>query len=84
LACRGFDGVTFETAVLTGDYNEIRTTVSANNPRHSPETRDAFVAQMAEYAKLGVKTAITMPPTGAAAAWVDGMAPAFRQLAELG
>ena len=66
------------------DYNEIRTTVSANNPRHSPETRDAFVAHMAEYAKLGVQTAITMPTTGAPAAWIDGMAPAFRQLAELG
>jgi F420-dependent oxidoreductase-like protein len=66
------------------DYNEIRLTVSANNPRHTPETRDAFVAQMAEYAKRGVQKAITMPTTGAPAAWIDGMAPAFRQLAELG
>ena len=66
------------------DYDEIRTTVLANNPRYSPETRDAFVTQMAEYAKLGVQTAITMPTTGSPAAWIDGMAPAFRQLAELG
>ena len=66
------------------NYDEIRKTVSANNPRYSPETRDAFVTQMAEYAKLGVQTAITMPTDGAPAAWIDGMAPAFRQLAELG
>ncbi len=66
------------------DYDEIRKTVMANNPRYSPETRDAFVTQMADYAKLGVQTAITMPTTGAPAAWIDGMAPAFSQLAELG
>ena len=35
------------------------------------------------YAKLGVP-AITMPTTGSPAAWIEGMAPAFRQLAELG
>jgi F420-dependent oxidoreductase-like protein len=66
------------------DYDEIRKTVTANNPRHTPETRDAFVAQMADYAKLGVQTAITTPTSGSPAAWIDGMAPAFQQLAGLG
>lgn len=66
------------------DYDTIRKTVSANNPRHTPETRDDFVALMADYAKLGVQTAITMPTSGSPAAWIDGMAPAFQQLADLG
>jgi alkanesulfonate monooxygenase SsuD/methylene tetrahydromethanopterin reductase-like flavin-dependent oxidoreductase (luciferase family) len=66
------------------DYAEIRKTVMANNPRHTPETRDAFVAQMADYAKLGVQTAITMTTSGSPAAWIDGMAPAFQQLVGLG
>jgi F420-dependent oxidoreductase-like protein len=66
------------------DYDEIRKTVMANNPRHTRETRNEFVAQMADYAKLGVQTAITMPSDGSPAAWIDDMAPAFRQLAELG
>jgi F420-dependent oxidoreductase-like protein len=66
------------------DYDEIRKTVMANSPRHTRETRNEFVAQMADYAKLGVQTAITMPSDGSPAAWIDDMAPAFRQLAELG
>ena len=39
---------------------------------------------MADYAKLGVQTAIITPTTGAPAAWIDGMSPAVRKLAELG
>jgi hypothetical protein len=38
---------------------------------------------MADYAKLGVATAIVTPTTGSPAAWIDGMAPAVRALAEL-
>ncbi len=64
------------------DYDEIRTTILANNPRPTPETRDEFVRSMADYAKLGIQTAIITPTTGAPAAWIDGMAPAVSQLAE--
>lgn len=66
------------------DYSEIRTTILANNPRPTPETRDEFVRSMADYAALGVHTAIVTPVTGSPAAWIDGMAPAVAQLAELG
>jgi F420-dependent oxidoreductase-like protein len=65
------------------DYGEIRKTILPNNPRPTPETRDSFVRQMADYAKLGVATAIVTPTTGSPAAWIDGMAPAVRALAEL-
>ncbi|WP_326948198.1 LLM class F420-dependent oxidoreductase [Amycolatopsis sp. NBC_01307] len=64
------------------DYDEIRTTILANNPRPTPDTRDEFVRSMADYAKLGIQTAIITPTTGAPAAWIDGMAPAVSQLAE--
>lgn len=64
------------------DYDEIRTTILANNPRPTPDTRDEFVRSMADYAKLGIQTAIITPTTGAPTAWIDGMAPAVSQLAE--
>lgn len=67
------------------DFDQIRVTIIANNdPRPTPETRDEFVRSMADYAKLGVHTAIVIPTTGSPAAWIDGMAPAVPQLAELG
>lgn len=66
------------------DYGDIRKTVLANNPRPGPDTREEFVRAMADYAELGVHTAIVTPTTGSPAAWIDGMAPAVRQLAELG
>ncbi len=66
------------------DYDDIRKTLTANNPRHSPDNLDAFVRQMADYAALGVQTAIVTPTTGAPAAFIDGMARAIPQLAELG
>ncbi|WP_433678394.1 LLM class F420-dependent oxidoreductase [Nocardia sp. CA-119907] len=65
------------------DYNDIRITIMANNPRPNPDTRDEFVRQMADYAKLGVHTAIIIPTTGSPAAWIDAMAPAVPQLADL-
>ncbi|MEU0501273.1 LLM class F420-dependent oxidoreductase [Nocardia sp. NPDC005998] len=65
------------------DYNEIRITMMANNPRPDPNTRDEFVRQMADYAKLGVHTVIIIPTTGSPAAWIDAMAPAVSQLADL-
>lgn len=69
---------------LGRDYDEIHKTIVPNNPRPSPDTRDEFVQQMADYAKLGVHAAILTPTTGSPAAWIDGMAPAVPQLAELG
>ena len=66
------------------DYDDIRKTVTANNPRHTPETRDEFVRQMADYAKLGVQTAIVTPTTGSPAAFIEQMATTIPQLADLG
>ncbi|MFF0146359.1 F420-dependent oxidoreductase-like protein [Amycolatopsis sulphurea] len=67
---------------LGRDYDAIRKTITAGRPE--PEACDEFVRSMADYAKLGVHTALIMPPGGAPAAWVDGMAPAVARLAELG
>ncbi|MFI9724277.1 LLM class F420-dependent oxidoreductase [Streptomyces sp. NPDC052396] len=66
------------------NYDEIRKTITVGDPRPGPETRDEFVRRMAGYAELGVHTAIVTPTTGSPAAWIDGMAPAVAQLAELG
>ncbi|MBF6231146.1 LLM class F420-dependent oxidoreductase [Nocardia farcinica] len=66
------------------DYDRIRKTILANNPRPAPETRDEFVRAMADYAKLGIDQVIVTPTTGSPAAWIEGMAPAVPQLAELG
>lgn len=65
------------------DYDAIEKTILPNNPRPEPETRDEFVRSMADYAALGVDTVIITPTTGSPAAWIDGMAPAVKQLAEL-
>jgi F420-dependent oxidoreductase-like protein len=65
------------------DYDEIRKTILVNKPRATPENLDEFVRQMADYAKVGVQAAIVMPTTGSPAAWIDAMAPAIRNLAEL-
>ncbi|MGO4647555.1 LLM class F420-dependent oxidoreductase [Nocardia sp. 2YAB30] len=66
------------------DYDEIRKTIMANNPRPNPDNRDEFVRHMAAYAKLGVHAVIVTPTTGSPAAWIDAMAPIVPQLAELG
>ena len=66
------------------DYDRIQKTILPNNPRPTPENRDEFVRSMADYAKLGVHTVIVTPTTGSPAAWIEGMAPAVPQLAELG
>jgi F420-dependent oxidoreductase-like protein len=65
-------------------YDEIRKTIIATNPRPSLDTREEFVRQMAGYAELGVQAVIVTPTTGSPAAWIEGMAPAVPQLAELG
>ena len=69
---------------LGRDYASIRKTILANNPRPEPDTLDAFVTHMADYAKLGIDTAIITPTTGAPASWIDAMSPAVPKLAELG
>ncbi|MFI6041057.1 LLM class F420-dependent oxidoreductase [Nocardia sp. NPDC051321] len=66
------------------NYDDLRITIMANNPRPTPATRDEFVRTMADYAKLGVHAVIISPTTGSPAAWIDSMAPAVPQLAELG
>jgi F420-dependent oxidoreductase-like protein len=66
------------------DFSDLRITITANNPRPQPGDSDAFVGAMADYAKLGVHQVMVTPTTGSPAAWIDGMAPAVRQLAELG
>ena len=69
---------------LGRDYDTIRKTLLANNPRPEPDTLDDFVTHMADYAELGIDTAIITPTTGAPASWIDAMSPAVPKLAELG
>ena len=69
---------------LGRDYDTIRKTILANNPRPEPDTLDDFVSHMADYAELGIDTAIITPTTGAPASWIDAMSPAVPKLAELG
>ena len=68
---------------LGRDYDTIRKTLLANNPRPEPDTLDDFVTHMADYAELGIDTAIITPTTGAPASWIDAMSPAVPKLAEL-
>ncbi|MCP2288938.1 LLM class F420-dependent oxidoreductase [Nocardia amikacinitolerans] len=69
---------------LGRDYDRIRKTIMASNPRPTPDTRDEFVRAMADYAKLGVHTVIIVPTSGSPAAWIDEIAPVVPQLADLG
>lgn len=85
------DDVARKLAILRGhcaevgrDHREVSITVTATHPRPEPADRDGFVRRMAEYARLGVETVIVTPTSGQPAAWIDAMAPAVRQLAELG
>ncbi|MCC3311765.1 LLM class F420-dependent oxidoreductase [Nocardia africana] len=66
------------------DFDTIRTTIMANNPRPNPHVRDEFVRSMADYAKLGIDAVLITPTTGSPAAWIEDMAPAVPQLADLG
>ncbi len=66
------------------DFDAIRVTVATHNPLDTTETRDAFLKEMSDLTKLGVHTAIVMPPTGSPAAWIDSIAPLVKPLAELG
>ncbi|APU14307.1 MULTISPECIES: LLM class F420-dependent oxidoreductase [Actinoalloteichus] len=66
------------------DYDEIRKTILASGLEPDSAAHDAFVRTMADYAELGVHTAIVTPTTGSPAAWIDGVAPVVPRLAELG
>lgn len=65
------------------DFDQIRITVTANEPRPQPRDCDDFIRRMASYAQLGVRTVIVTPTTGQPAAWIDAFAPAAPRLAEL-
>ncbi|KWX68986.1 LLM class F420-dependent oxidoreductase [Mycobacterium sp. NAZ190054] len=85
------DEVAHKLQVLRGhcddlgrDYYAIRKTVTVHDPQPTPDTRDEFVRSMASYAALGIDTAIVMPADGSPAKWIDSIAPAVRQLADLG
>jgi F420-dependent oxidoreductase-like protein len=66
------------------DYDRIRKTIQATNPKPTPDTLDEFVRDMAAYAAVGVQSVIVTPATGAPARWIGGMAPAVSRLADLG
>ncbi|MFF7216186.1 LLM class F420-dependent oxidoreductase [Streptomyces sp. NPDC008238] len=67
------------------DYEGIRKTVLFAGASIREGGTDAFVADMAGYAKLGVETVIVVPPDAEPAAWIDShCAPAVPRLAELG
>ncbi len=51
---------------------------------HPAPLQAEFMRQMAGYAELSVHAAIVTSTTGSPATWIDGMAPAVPQLAELG
>ncbi|VEG58270.1 putative F420-dependent oxidoreductase, Rv1855c family [Mycolicibacterium aurum] len=85
------DEVAHKLRVLRGhcddaarDYDAIRKTIMVNDLSPAPETRDDFVRTMAEYATLGIDEVIVFPPTGSPAKWIDSIAPAVKQLAEIG
>jgi F420-dependent oxidoreductase-like protein len=61
------------------DYDSIQKTANHGGP-----ITDTFVAQMADYAKLGIETVIVMPPGDAPAKYVDEVvAPLVPKIAEL-
>ncbi|MFJ9910317.1 LLM class F420-dependent oxidoreductase [Actinacidiphila glaucinigra] len=67
------------------DYERIRKTMLFVGDSIRDGDTDAFVADMAGYAKLGVDTVIVVPPDAEPAGWIDSRcAPAVPRLAELG
>jgi F420-dependent oxidoreductase-like protein len=63
------------------DYDTIQKTIAVNG---AVTDVDAFVADMAPYAKLGFDTTIVMPPGDAPAKWIDDLgAPIAAKLADL-
>jgi hypothetical protein len=67
------------------DYSRIRKTMIYVGASIRDGDIDAFVDDMAGYAKLGIETAIVAPEDAVAATWIESRcAPAARRLAELG
>ncbi|WP_127358364.1 LLM class F420-dependent oxidoreductase [Actinacidiphila soli] len=67
------------------DYSRIRKTMLYLGDTIRNGDIDAFVDDLAGYAKLGIETAIVPPPDATPAAWIENRcAPAVRRLAELG
>lgn len=64
------------------DFADIRVTITVNDA--NSDNVDDFVRTMAAYAKIGAHTVIASAMTSTPAAWAEGLAPAVRQLAELG
>jgi F420-dependent oxidoreductase-like protein len=64
------------------DYSRIRKTMLYVGGTQVTDT-DAFAAEMAGYAKLGIETAIVMPPDSEPARWIGAnVEPAARRVAE--
>ncbi len=66
------------------DFDTIQKKNMISDLSPGPETRDDFVRNMGEYAKLGIDDVIVFPPTGSPAKWINSIAPAVKQLAEIG
>jgi F420-dependent oxidoreductase-like protein len=61
------------------DFAEIEATLTTRS-----DDLDTFVAQMEDYAKLGIKTVMIAPPTGTPARWIEEfVAPAVQRVADL-
>jgi len=61
------------------DFAEIEATLTAR-----ADDLDTFVAQMEDYAKLGIKTVMIVPPTGTPSRWIEEfVAPAVQRVADL-
>ncbi|MFC0547847.1 LLM class F420-dependent oxidoreductase [Kutzneria chonburiensis] len=61
------------------DFAEIEATLTTRS-----DDLDTFVAQMEDYAKLGIKTVMIAPPTGTPSRWIEEfVAPAVQRVADL-
>jgi F420-dependent oxidoreductase-like protein len=66
------------------DEAEIRKTILYTAPTLFAGDTDAFLADMSEYAGLGISEVVVMPPTGRADGWIEQVcAPLVPRLAEL-
>ena len=66
------------------DEAEIGKTILYVAPTLAGGDRDAFLADMADYAGLGISEVVVMPPTGRADAWIEQVyAPVVPRLAEV-
>ncbi len=87
----GVDGIKHKLEVLRGhcdnekrDYDAIRKTMLWVGPAPVGDTADAFVKEAEAYAKLGIEEIIVMPFSPDPVAWVRGLEPTVKRLAEIG